>query len=750
MAVMNQVQQTRTVMIHKSTTNKSFLDMHYYLKEKGIQNNDFFLILLDSGLAGVDPRDPNLPNHMKVRILQECRLNYWYFIREVVRIPEQGGTVGSGRRYQLHRGNLALNFLFIMNYNVFVEMPRQHGKTVAAVCRYLWCYNFGTSNSEIMFMHKDHSGSKSNLKKLKEIRDALPSYLRMDSAVNAEGKKLKVPNTVVMIQHPFNSNKITTFPSARTKDAANNLGRGSTMPLQYYDEFAFMPYNKEVYLAATPAFSTASKNAKRNGAPYGMVLTTTPGDLLTDSGQYAYDIRNKATPWKEEYYDMTYEQLEGLRKSNTNNSFFLVSYTYQQLGSGQDYFNEMVVQMNKDWPAIRREVLLEWAETATDCPFSQEELDQIKLHIKEPIRTIFFGKFNQYQFNIYEDLDLSYPPIIGVDVAGATFNDSSAITVIDSRTTRVCATLNCNFIPADDLADVIYQLVTKYMPNAIINIERNGGFGISVIQRLCKTSVKKNLYWEVKDKVIEESFNGIRMEKRPRRIKVYGLDSTKDVRARLIEILMERVMYHKDKFVAPIIHNEMKSMQVKKSGKVEHSDNSHDDQVFSYLMALYVWYDGKNLMENFGIRKNTLKTDTFEELEENAIEDQLESREKVDFKSATFESNEEIARELTWIEKDAKSFKTSEDLMVEQYLQSVRQRSIILASDPVALKKMEEENGVNTVSYNTVYQYNQMQLPDELFMVNTDDSDDGMVDLFADDEDTKQYSVLQGNLSKYW
>ena len=30
-----------------------------------------------------------------------------------------------------------------------------------------------------------------------------------------------------------------------------------------------------------------------------------------------------------------------------------------------------------------------------------------------------------------QDLDLSYPPIIGVDVAGATFNDSSAITVID-------------------------------------------------------------------------------------------------------------------------------------------------------------------------------------------------------------------------------------------------------------------------------------------------------------------------------
>ena len=37
--------------------------------------------------------------------------NYWYFIREVVRIPDQGGTVSSGKQYKLHRANLAMNYL---------------------------------------------------------------------------------------------------------------------------------------------------------------------------------------------------------------------------------------------------------------------------------------------------------------------------------------------------------------------------------------------------------------------------------------------------------------------------------------------------------------------------------------------------------------------------------------------------------------------------------------------------------------
>lgn len=740
MAILNNYTQRRIVYIHKETTNQSFLDMHNYLKSIGVQNNDFFLALLDPGLAGVDPRDPNLPSYMKARVMQECRLNYWYFIRECVRIPEQGGSVNNGVRYKLHRGNLAMNFLFMLNFNQFVEMPRQHGKTIAALIRYLWVYNFGTSNSEIMFMHKDHAGSKDNLKKLKTLRDALPSYLQMSSVTNKEGKKLKVPNTIVMIQHPFNNNKITTFPSARTKEAADNLGRGATIPLQYYDEFAFLPYNQTIYLAAVPAFSTASQNAAKNNAPYGILLTTTPGDLTSSAGTFAYDVRNKATPWNEKYYDLNYNELVSLKNSNTNSSFFLISYTYQQLGSGQDYFKKMVIEMVRDWAKIRREVLLEWSHMADDCPFNSDDLNIINSKIKEPIRTIFFGQFKQYQFNIYEDIDTNFPPIIGVDVAGATFNDSSAITVIDSKTTRVTATLNCNYIPTDDLAQILYELVTKYLPNAIINIERNGGFGSSVIQRLCKTSAKKNLYWEIKERVIEESFNGVHMVKRPKKVRVYGLDSTKDVRARLIEILMERVMYHKDKFVAPIILDEMRNMVVKKSGKVEHSDNSHDDQVFSYLMALYVWYDGKNLAENFHILKNILKTDNDEELLENEIEkDNLESIENIDINRTTYDEDSDIAKAIDMIEKSS-HITTNLDMREKSYLDGLNMRDQIISSNKSVREKMAMESGLDISSFEDGSGFgniNQVILPDYLF-----DSEN-----FGEEQ---TYSRLQGNLSNYW
>lgn len=66
---------------------------------------------------------------------------------------------------------------------------------------------------------------------------------------------------------------------------------------------------------------------------------------------------------------------------------------------------------------------------------------------------------------------------------------------------------------------------------------------------------------------------------------------------------------HKAKFISPIIYNELCTLEVKKNGKIEHSATAHDDQIFSYLMALYVWYEGKDLMERYGLEKGTLYTD---------------------------------------------------------------------------------------------------------------------------------------------
>lgn len=170
------------------------------------------------------------------------------------------------------------------------------------------------------------------------------------------------------------------------------------------------------------------------------------------------------------------------------------------------------------------------------------------------------------------------------------------------------------------------------------------GFGATVISKLIKMGLKKNLYYEIKDQVVEERQDGVHAYKQKIRTKVYGLTSTKAVRQLLIDILIERVENHKDKIISPIIYNELLGMEIKRNGKVEHSASTHDDQIFSMLMALYMWYEGVNMAERFGLRKSAIKTD--DEIDEQIDYYNDETVEIVDSFNAKDELDEEIERDL--------------------------------------------------------------------------------------------------------
>lgn len=693
--VNNRYTYQQRVYYQTNTSNKSFLNMHFYLKNAGIKNNMFFLAIYDPDLIGVDPRDQRLNDLMKVKILKECQMNYFYFIREVVRIPDQGGAIGGGKKYELHRGNLAMSFCFILNICAFCEFPRQNGKTISAVAWYLWCFNFGTTQSEFMFINKSLSDSKLNLERLKDMRDALPSYLRMDQPMRVNGKIVKPKSNIETLEHISNGNKIKTLASANSETKANSLGRGCTQPFQWYDEHAFIPHVDLVYKSATPAYKTASQNARNNHKNYGILITTTPGDLTTKSGQASNAVRLAATPFSERMYDMSYDELQNMLSKNTSSPFVYIRYTYQQLGRGEDWFREICILMQKDWSAIRREVLLEWSSAADNSPFSKEDLNKCKQWImKEPLHTILIRGFI---FNIYSKMDpnisvYKYPPLIGVDVSGGYMKDSSAITIVDSKDTKVVGDLNCNYINQNDLAAVIFDLVSKYMPTAVVNIERNGGFGAAVLSKLVNTKIKRNLYYEIKDRVIEERVGyGGSINKVKQKTKCYGFDNTKDSRNLLMDILRNRMLYHKDKFISPIIYNELEGLVVTKNGRIDHSANTHDDQVFSYLLALYMWYYGKNMKENWGLDKQELKTD--QELEE-ALDDDIYGSEYNIMKDLGLMESEGAEIIQSQLDKLDKS-KLYEEWRTSEYQKDQEAIQTLIRSNPRALKAYAQANAID-------------------------------------------------------
>lgn len=715
-----------TIYYHMSTSNKNFLEVHQYLKDSGIKNNKFMLVLLDPDLARIDPHDPNLSTMMKTKVLRECLYNPWYYFREIVRIPDSGQATGV--KFELTRGNLALIFCLMMNLNTFLEMPRQTGKTISSLCWYLYLFNFGTANAEMSFLNKKLDDSKLNLQRIREIRDLLPSYLKMDQAFAPDGSKVKGKNNVETLQHPVNNNRIRTVASARNKVAAASLMRGRTTPIIYIDEYGFIQYNSIIYTNMVPAFNTASNNARRNGTPYGMLVTTTPGMLTTDEGVEAFNMKETATPFSERWYDLSKEQVMNIIGSNTNSNFVYIKYTYQQLGKSEEWFKSLCINMRKDWDAIRREVLLEWSASSENSPFRAEDLDTIKGLLKQPINTVLL--LNKYELKIYEKLNLKYPPLVGVDVSGGYQRDSSAITVVDSYSTRVAAELNSNFISTPELALIIHEIVSKWMPNSVVNIERNGGFGSSVIARLLQTSIRKNLFYTIKDKIVEERVTGSAIHRRTQKTKVYGSDSTKAERESLMEILRDRVEYHKDKIISPTIYEELCGLEVKKNGKIEHSTNTHDDQIFSWLWALYIYYNGGDLMNNWGITKRVLRTDA--DLEEAVVDIKEDSKDVLE--QIDIIDNDEINEELDIIQ-NSPGKKSYEEWMQEELNKDEECLNKILSNKAIQ-KSLKERyhllipNGDKTVE----------SIPTEVFLNFNSDPDD---DLYKD-------TVHVGNLSRYW
>lgn len=267
------------------TTNISFIQTSKDLKTLGVSNNKFFLKLYDPSLIGVDPYSSSLTQDQMKRIIIETMRNPWYYLRELARIPEQGGAVvpGGGTRFQLHRGNLAAIYCYLHNINLYFVIPRQCGKTQSMVAVLNWTYMFGTSNSEMSFINKTQNDANDNLKRLKAQKELLPEFMQQKyQFIDGEVKAAKGMNNVQTMSNPINGNRIVTKPKATTIDTAENIGRGNTSPIQFFDEVEFTNYIGIISKAAGPAYVQAAKNAAKNGAPYCRIYITTPKQIWAD------------------------------------------------------------------------------------------------------------------------------------------------------------------------------------------------------------------------------------------------------------------------------------------------------------------------------------------------------------------------------------------------------------------------------------------------------------------------------------
>lgn len=264
------------------TKNRSFLQVAKDLQTLGIKNYYFMLEIYDYSLVEVDPYACDKDGHTTLsrdqisRVMLECSRNPWYYLREICRIPDQGGT---SIPYKANRGNIAQAWCIWKGIDSWLCLPRQQGKTISALAFQTWMYLFGTTNSTFIFINKDGENAKTNLHRMDDQIKLLPEYLRAESVLDENGKREKAKNNATELYNPITKNRVNIKSKATSYDAALSIARGLTAPVLHFDEPEFTNHIKTIVSNSVSTYETAASNAKRNHAMFARIFTCTPGDL---------------------------------------------------------------------------------------------------------------------------------------------------------------------------------------------------------------------------------------------------------------------------------------------------------------------------------------------------------------------------------------------------------------------------------------------------------------------------------------
>lgn len=589
------------------TNNTSFLRCASDLRRQGVKNSAFMLTLFDPELAGVDAYQENMSPIMAMKISTECMRNPWYFLREVSHIPQEGG---SPVPFRLNRALCAVIWLFLNGIDAYITISRQIGKTVSILSMILWAFLFGTNNSEMMFACIDQTGANDNLRKLRDQRDALPEYLRneigYEELESGEVKISKGTNNAQKITCPATKNSIVTKGRANNKDRAMRMGRGSSQPIQYFDEVEFIEYIDEILRAAGPAFVTSSKNARKNGAIYGRLFSSTPGDLDSKAGKDASSVLSKTYTWTEAFYDMDINDVKSSIAHSSYNGIVYVEYPYQVLVDDPDEYWKSQCRVIGNSVAIKREILLKRIHGSSNSPYDPEDIEAI-VDLQKPVLSSFFIK-KIHKFDLYEKLDKRKVYFVGIDPSKGYGTDSTSIIIFDPQTLKVVGLFNSAHISPTDLKHVLLTLIHKYIPMGILIPERNIAEGLisDIINEPQYMYLKSRLYFDggdlfkAQEKLTEQGF--IKREAELRR--QYGVPTTNKTRPEMFRLLEYFVVNHKDSFVAKEIITELSKLVIK-NNKIQADVGEHDDNIMALNMCLMVYYHGKNLIQ-YGFKKGAL------------------------------------------------------------------------------------------------------------------------------------------------
>lgn len=632
-------------IVDYQTKNESFKRMVSLYHQMGIRNCLWPLALLQPQLQGVDPHSKDLTEEQKVAIGVECRFNFWYYLREVVRLPPVAGP--EPVPYIANRGNLALSWAFLNNIDIALVQPRQTGKSASTDCIIVWLLYIGANNTVISLLTKDHTLRTKNVERLKKIRDNLPDYL-----INLSNRDSDNQTDLTCLA---NANTYITGVSQNSESAATNLGRGLTSPITHIDEGPYIRFIGTTMPAALASGVAAREEAKKYNKPYGNIFTTTAGKKDDRDGRYMYNLFSSGAVWNEIFLDA--EEKDALLKLVKRNcigrkTIINATFSHRQLGKTDEWLYEAMSVAGAQGEEADRDFFNVWTSGTQSSPLTTELNETIRQSEKDPVYSeVTRDSYIIRWYHTPEELAHLVKTTnftLGLDTSDAIGRDSIAMVFTNTEDLSVVGAATINETNLIRFARFLADVMIRY-PNTILIPERkSSGQAIidSLLIHLPKAGIDpfKRIYNTIVDhnQEKEREYQEIQMPESRRSYgfydrfkKSFGFNTTGSSR----ETLYSAVLQNAAKEAAHLVKDKVLSGELRglivKNGRIDHSHDSHDDSVVAWLLSHWFLTHSKNL-SYYGIdtRKALTRvnhaTRTLTPEEEWEIEEQQCIKEEID------------------------------------------------------------------------------------------------------------------------
>ncbi len=612
-----------SAIVDTATVNRSFLEKSELLRLMGVKNNKWMLSLHNPRLLGVDPYDEQLDLATKAAIALECKENFWYAVRNVWRAPGKNGAKAAP--IQANRANLALWWSFFCHVTFILIQPRQTGKSFSTDVLNNSLLNFHCAGTQINLLTKDDMLRVENVRRMKDIYEELPPYLRFKDKTDAN-------NTDTITINRWKNIYRTHVPQSSEKRAANTA-RGLTTPVFQIDEPPFQPFIYKSMPAALAGMGAAREMAKSAGQPYGIILTTTAGKRDDPSGKFIFDYCSAAAPWSETFYDAKdSEHLDEIVRRNSTGIKtptggrrgvyrIYANFNHRMLGKTDEWLAQQIEELGATEDEIERDFLCRWNSGTNDSVIPTKIAELITKNIQGEkfselspqnyLTKWYVDRHRQKNYQLGREL------IIGIDTSDASGGDDISFVGTDFRTGETVVTLSINETNLLSFAQFLIGFLEKY-PGAIYVPERKNS-AITIIDILLDILPKKDINpfvrifnWvmcspdEYRD-LFEQADQPVRRHSPDLYVKtkrLFGFATSATGRASRDELYASNLQ-NAVKRCAPVMRDrklcEQTTALIKdKRGRINHPEGGHDDMVIGFLLSHWFMTSAKNL-GNYGL-----------------------------------------------------------------------------------------------------------------------------------------------------